>query len=98
MRILLGHQSDVLVLQLVRHDNTLGSVAKLDQGLEDAATIMLEAELVPFFADLVNALLDESVFIIAGHLPSLHQQFIVRNLSNTGRVVRRANNTYDDLL
>ena len=65
MGVLLLHQSHILVFELVSHQNTLRLVSKLHEGLENATTIVFEAQLGVLFTNSINALLYESVFIFA---------------------------------
>jgi len=62
-----------LVLELVNNENTLWSVSKLDEGLQDATSIVLVAQLSVLLADGVDALLHDSMLLLTGHFLLLHE-------------------------
>lgn len=85
MGVLLLHQVHVLVFKFVGDQDALGSVAKLDKGLQDAAAVMLEAQLDILLADCIDALLDDRMLVRPRHLFLLHEKAIVRNLPEQSR-------------
>jgi len=87
MGILLLHQRDILVLQLVDHKDALRFITEFHERLKNATTIVFEAELWPLRSDVLNALLDEFVLLRSRHLLLLHQQFVVANLNTYAREV-----------
>jgi len=68
-----------LVLKLVNNENTLGPVSELDEGLQDATSIVLVAKLSVLLANGVDALLHDRMFLLSSHLLLLHEQAIVRD-------------------
>ena len=80
MGILLLHQIHILILQLIDHELTLRSIAELDKRLQNAAPVVLEAELGVLRTNRIDALLDEFVLLGPSHLFLLHQQLVVGDL------------------
>lgn len=68
-----------LVLKLVNNENTLGPVSELDEGLQDATSIVLVAKLSVLLTNGVDALLHDRMLFLSSHLLLLHEQAIVRD-------------------
>ena len=66
-----------LVFELVDNEYALRPVAKLDERLQDAAAVMLVAKFRVLLSDSVDALLHNSMLLLATHLLLLHEQSIV---------------------
>lgn len=79
VRVLLLHQMSELVFELVDNEYTLRPVAKLDERLQDAAAVMLVAKFRVLLSDGVDALLHNSMLLLATHLFLFHEQSIVRD-------------------
>ena len=77
MRVLLLHQMGILFFQLVNDQNALGSVAKFDQSLQNATSIVLVAELLILLSDSIDTFLYYGVFLFARHFLLFHQETIV---------------------
>ena len=87
MRVLLSHQMGELLLELVNDEDSLGSVAELDESLKDAASVVLVAELSILLSNSIDALLHDSVLLLARHLLLLHEPSVVGALHKVKRVV-----------
>jgi len=68
-----------LVFQLVNDEYALRSIAKLDQGLEDTAAVVLVAQLGVLLTNGIDALLHDRVLLLSAHLLLLHEQAILRD-------------------
>jgi hypothetical protein len=74
---------EVLVLNVLDDELTLGSVAILNHGLNNAAAIVLVAKLFVLVAHELNALINQLVLLFVVHLALLHQQATVVYLKKT---------------
>lgn len=80
MRVLLGHQVEVLFLDGFDDLLALWPVSILDHGLDDAASVVLVAQFLVLVSDECDALLHELVLLVVLHLTLLHQQSAVVDL------------------
>jgi hypothetical protein len=77
--VLLGHQLNDVLLDLIDHELFLFHAAVLDHGLDNPATVVLVNQLIKFFANCVNALLNQISFALVGlfEFLVLHEQLVV---------------------
>ena len=80
----------VEILQLVYNQDSLGSISKLDEGLKDATSIVLENQLRPLLANLVDAVLHQCVLLISSHHLLVHDELVVVDLVKVTQIsIRR---------
>ena len=84
--VLLRHQVRELFLELVDDEDSLWTVAELDEGLKDAAAVVLVAQLGVLLTDVIDALLHDRVLFLTRHFLLLHQQLVVRDLNTIKEV------------
>ena len=80
MGVFLGHQVCELLLELINDKDSLWPIAELDEGLQDATSIVLVAKLSVLLTNGIDAFLYDRMLFLTRHLLLLHQESVVRDL------------------